>query len=34
MEQTELLATLSLSFRFVVLCLIAAGGIAALIPVN
>ena len=34
MERTELLATMSLGIRFVVLCMIAAGGIAALIPVN
>lgn len=33
MDRTELMATLHLGFRFVVLCLMAFGGLVTLIPV-
>ena len=32
MDRTELIATIHLGFRFAVLCLMAFGGIATLIP--
>ena len=33
MDRNELMATLHLGFRFAVLCLMAFGGLATLIPV-